>query len=684
MKKYFDRELSWLSFNYRVLQEAINEHEPLMERLKFLAIYSSNLDEFYRVRVASLKHILKIQKEQGIEQDISIKKLLKKIKKIVNFQQVEFQEIFNQRIIPQLHEENIYLIHQKQIDEKQHEFLKQFFKKEIEHLLEITKLSDENEIFLKNKGLYLVIDVERKLDGEKEYFLVNVPIKKTKRFIKLPNTENKKIIIQLSDVMRLFLPIKFPEHNWIKCYEANLTRDAELYLEEEIAETVQEKISASLYKRKVGDPSRFLYDNRMPKEMLKMLRKKIGIKKGEFIPGGRYHNFNDFFGFPMPNNPDLFYPEFDILTHPELEKIDSYFHALSFKDFILHFPYQKYDYVIQFLEEAAIDPYVKEINITLYRVAKDSKICKALIKAAQQGKKVMVFSEVKARFDEELNLYWADTMKQAGIDVFYSFEDLKVHSKIFMITREEENNIAKYAYFGTGNFNEDTSEIYCDHALLTKNELLTNELSLIFQFLKTRNQEKTVFNHLLVAPFNMRSEFEKLIDNEISLAKQGKKARMTLKMNSLEDKQMIDKLYDASNAGVKINIIVRGICCLMPGVEGMSENIKVISIIDRYLEHGRIYLFHNNGNEKLFLASADWMKRNLSYRVEVGFPIVDNKLAAEIKKLLYFQLKDTIKARVLNKTQSNPYKKSNAQKRIRAQFDYYEFLKNKCAENESD
>jgi len=275
-------------------------------------------------------------------------------------------------------------------------------------------------------------------------------------------------------------------------------------------------------------------------------------------------------------------------------------------------------------------------------------------------------------------------MKQAGIDVFYSFEDLKVHSKIFMITREEENNIAKYAYFGTGNFNEDTSKIYCDHALLTKNELLTNELSLIFQFLKTRNQEKTIFNHLLVAPFNMRSGFEALIDNEISLAKQGKKAKMTLKMNSLEDKQMIDKLYDASNAGVKINIIVRGICCLMPGIEGMSENIKVISIIDRYLEHGRIYFFHNNGDEKLFLASADWMKRNLSYRVEVGFPIVDNKLAAEIKKLLYFQLKDTIKARVLNKTQSNPYKKSNAQKRIRAQFSYYEFLKNKCAENEGD
>ena len=678
MKKYFDRELSWLSFNYRVLQEAINPYEPLMERLKFLAIYSANLDEFYKVRVASLKNILKIEKKQGLEPNPYIKKLLKKIKKTVFEQQAEFNHIFNTKILPQLEEENIFLINQKQINEEQKAFLKNFFDNDILPLLKIKEVSETTSVFVKNKGLYLAIDVINKKTLEHNYFIVNVPIRKTQRFIRLSNDENKEIIIQLSDVMRLFLPQHFPDYDWVKCYEINLTRDAELYLEEEIAETIQEKISASLYKRKVGAPSRFLYDERMPKELQKILRKNIGLQKGESIPGGRYHNFNDFFAFPMPNKPDLFYPVFDVLQHPELEKSESYFNAISKKDFILHFPYQNYCYITNFLEEAAEDENVEEISITLYRVAKHSKVCQALIKAAEKGKKVMVFSEVKARFDEELNLHWADKMKEAGVDVHYSFEELKVHSKIFLITRKEGNKKAKYAYFGTGNFNEDTSRIYCDHALLTKNPQLTNELSKVFHFLINRQKETIRFKHLLVAPFNMREQFNKMIDNEISNAKKGLKAQMILKMNSLEDRQMIDKLYEASNAGVKINIIVRGICCLIPGVKDMSKNITVISIIDRYLEHGRIYWFYNGGNEKLFLASADWMKRNLTYRVEVGFPIYDKRLAMEIKKLLSLQLKDSIKARKLNKTQSNPYKKSTAQKRIRAQFDYYEYLKNKA------
>ena len=674
MKKYFDRELSWLSFNYRVLQEAINPYEPLMERLKFLAIYSANLDEFYKVRVASLKHIVRIQKKQGLTPDPEIKKTLKKIKKIVFEQQAEFNHIFKSKIIPELEQENIFLVDQKQINDHQKTFLKTFFNEQIQPLLKIKEINLSSSVFVKNKGLYLAIELIHQQTRQRYYYLVNVPIRRTQRFIQLPNDANKEIIIQLSDVMRLFLPSLFPDLQWIKCYEVNLTRDAELYLEEEIAETVQEKISASLYKRKVGAPSRFLYDERMPKELIKILRKNIGLQKGDLIPGGRYHNFNDFFTFPMPDRPELYYPKFETLPHTELENFHSYFDAISSKDFMLHFPYQHFDYIIQFLEEAAEDAAVEEISITLYRVAKHSKICQALIKAAENGKKVMVFSEVKARFDEELNLHWADKMKQAGVDVHYSFEELKVHSKIFMITRKEGRKKAKYAYFGTGNFNEDTAKIYCDHALLTKRTELTKELSKVFDFLIHRKQKRLNFKHLLVAPFNMRLQFINMIDQEIANAKQGLKAQMILKMNSLEDKQMIDKLYEASNAGVKINIIVRGICCLIPGVENMSKNITVISIIDRYLEHGRIYWFYNGGKERLFLASADWMKRNLSYRVEVGFPVYDKKAATEIKKLLTLQLKDTIKARKLNKTQSNPYKKSTAQKRIRAQFDYYQYL----------
>jgi len=676
MKKYFDRELSWLSFNYRVLQEAINPEVPLIERLRFLAIYSSNLDEFYRVRVASYMHVLKLQKKEGIEQDLGVKKLLKKIKKTVNKQQIEFGRIFNEELIPLLEKEDVFLINQDQIDKKQHSFLEEYFEKEIRPHLNIRDLKEKKKTFLKNKGLYLTIESVGKESGEKENYLVNIPTDKTSRFIVLPSSKNKEVVIQLPDVLRLFIDQLFPDVEISQCYAIKLTRDAELYLEEEIAETIEERISMSLHKRKVGDPSRFLYDEKMPKEMLKVFRKKLGVKKDEVIPGGRYHNFNDFFGFPVSDNPKLFYEKFKTLDHPTLKKYPSYFDAITAKDFMLHFPYQNYDHVLEFIEEASVDEKVEEINITLYRVAKDSRVCKALIIAVKKGKKVTVFNEVKARFDEELNMYWGDKMRAAGVEVLYSFDELKVHSKICLIKRRENKKIVNYAYFGTGNFNEDTATIYCDHALLTKNEALTKDLENVFNFLTGKNKTPK-FSQLLVAPFNMREQFEALIDNEIKLVQEGKVGKMTLKMNSLEDKKMIKKLYEASNAGVKITIIVRGICCLIPGVEEMSKNIKVISIIDRYLEHGRIYIFNNDGDEKLYLASADWMKRNLSHRVEVGFPILDKSAKAEIKKLIRLQLTDNVKARRLNMTQSNPYKKSVAKKEVRAQFDYYHFLEGK-------
>lgn len=675
MKKYYDRELSWLSFNYRVLQEAINKKVPLIERLRFLAIYSSNLDEFYRVRVASYMRVLKIQKKEGVTQDLSVKKLLKKIKKKVHKQQTEFGRIFNQELIPELEKENIFLITQDQVNKEQYQFLENYFKSKILPFLNVEDLQDKQKTFLKNKGLYLAIEVDEGFELP-HYYLVNVPTSKANRFIVLPDKNGKEVIIQLSDVMRLFIKTLFNGKDIQHCYAVKLTRDAELYIEEEVAETIKEKISASLYKRKIGDPSRFLYDEKMPKPMLKFIRKKLGVKKDEVIPGGRYHNFNDFFALPVPKNKSLFYQPLDTLEHPILKYSSSFFNETSKQDIVLHFPYQSYEYVLKLIEEASRDENVVEINITLYRVAKESRICKALIAAAKNGKKVTVFNEVKARFDEELNLMWGDKMKAAGVNVLYSFEELKVHSKICLIKRKEKGKLAKYAYLGTGNFNEDTANVYCDHALLTKDDVITKDLDKVFKYLK-KEVKRPTFKNLLVGPFNMRKQFEALVDNEIKNVQEGKKGKMILKMNSLEDKQMISKLYEASNAGVKIKIIVRGICCLIPGVEGMSKNIKVISIIDRYLEHGRIYMFHNDGDEKIYLASADWMKRNLSRRVEVGFPIKEKSLRKEIKKLIKLQLKDNVKARRLNLTQSNPYKKSTAKKLVRAQYDFYHYLKEK-------
>jgi len=671
-KKYFDRELSWLSFNYRVLQEAINKEVPLIERLRFLAIYSSNLDEFYRVRVASYVHLLKVQKQQGIEQDVYTKKLLRKIKKTVNKQQIEFGKIFNTKLLPKLKAKGIHILNDTEVTPEQITYLKKYFNKNILPLLTPTDLRKKDSFFLKNKALYLVI-----VGDNNELYISNLPVRKAGRFITIPSdNEGQEYFIQLADVIRLFVSDFIPNINNITCYEVKLTRDAELYLEEEMAETVAEKISLSLYKRKIGDPSRFLYDETIPKELLKTIRKKAGIKKVELIPGGRYHNFNDFFELPVQNTKNLVYNPLPTLEHNVLNQHTNYFNLIAKKDVVLHFPYQDYSYVVKLLEQAATDDAVTEINITLYRVAKKSKVCKALILAAKNGKKVTVFNEVKARFDEELNIVWGDRMKAKGVNVLYSFEKLKVHSKICLITRKEGRKNVNYAYFGTGNFNEKTANIYCDHALLTKNTELTTELKKVFQFLNGKIKHPT-FKHLLVAPFNMREQFLALIDNEITIARNGGKGKITIKLNSLEDKKMISKLYDASNAGVKITIIVRGICCLIPGVEGMSKNIKVISIIDRYLEHGRIYIFNNNGDEKMYLASADWMKRNLSSRVEVGFPILDNGRKREIKRLINLQLKDNVRARKLNITQSNPYKKSTAKTKVRAQYDFYNYLKTK-------
>jgi polyphosphate kinase len=677
---YFNRDLSWLSFNHRVLQEAKNPDVPLIERLKFLAIYSSNLDEFYRVRVASHRHLVKVKKKAREEFALPPRALIKRINRKVDRQQNELGEIFREHLIPELARHNIFIVNDSNLTEKQVIAARDYFQKEVaQHIAPFYIEKTGAAPFLKDKHLYFAVRLES--PGTRgpviENVIVNIPSDKISRFVVMPREEDKHLVCYLDDVMRLSMDLLFPDKRLIHLYSIKLSRDAELYLEEEeFSEDVLEKIKHSLGKRETGLPSRFLYDSHMPKPFLNYLKELFALESENLVPGGRYHNFNDFFGFPAPDKPELFYEPFPPLPHTGFEKYVSMFDAIAKQDYMLHFPYQTYDTVIRFVEEASVDPGVESIKITLYRVASDSRVNTALIVAAKRGVAVTVFDEIQARFDEKSNIYWGDELEKAGAKVIYSYEKLKVHSKLCLVARREGKVLKHYAFLSSGNFNEKTARIYCDHGLLTADERLTSEGNRVFDYLESRDNEPE-FEHLLVAPFLLRKRLSALIKEEIAHAKAGKKAKITVKVNSLEDKKMINKLYKASNAGVKIRIIVRGICCLLPGEEGMSENIKVTSIVDRFLEHARVYIFHNNGNEKIYVASADWMKRNLSSRVEVAFPIYDENIRAELKQLMEFQLKDNVKARKINKTQSNPYKKSKGKQSVRAQYDTYYYLRQK-------
>ncbi len=675
--RYFNRDLSWLSFNYRVLQEANNKEVPLIERLKFLAIYSSNLDEFYRVRVAFHRNILDLKiktRKDGVE---NRKKLLARIKKIVNSQLDEFGSIYRNVLLPELAQHNIYIVDEESVDENQLSFINDYFTQTVLPELKLVFYNGNGkEPFLENKQIYFAIRLkpinENLHHNKTDFAILNIPSDKLPRFIQLPSEKNKYVYIFLDDIMRLCIHSLFKDLEVAYCHSIKITRDAELFLEE--SGDLVEEIKKKLIKQKTNPPSRFLYDATMPKDLLKQLKHSIRPVKDYMIPGGKYHNYEDFFNFPAPDIPKLKYPKLDELKNKGLQKKKSLFGVISTCDQILHFPYQDYKYIIDFLEQAAIDPDVKTIKITLYRIADDSKIASALIKAAANGKKVFAFVEIKARFNELANIYWAQKFTEAGIKVFYSFKKLKVHSKLCLVERMENGNIKKYAYLSTGNFNEVTARVYCDHGYFTSRKNLTEDADMIFKYF-SKPSIKPKFHSFLVAPFNLRGKLESLIKKEIKHAKDGKKGMMTLKMNSLEDDKMIELLYTASNAGVKITIIVRGICCLIPGVKDMSENIKVISIVDRYLEHGRVFIFHNEGKELIYVSSADLMSRNLNNRIESAFPVEDDNSKKEIKHIINLQLKDNTKARKLNKTQSNPYKTSTSTRKVRAQMDTYKYLK---------
>lgn len=669
-----ERDISWLSFNHRVLQEAKDPSVPLYERLKFLAIYSSNLDEFVRVRVASMRSFKSMKKKTRQQLEDEPKQILKEIKPIIAAQQNEFGRIFEQEILLELATNHIHLINESKYTSPQGGYVQAFFQKKVKPLLKPVFLEKGGDSpFLENKSLYLVVEFD---DENDKIAIVNIPSDEVGRFVVLPKEKDEYFITFLDDVIRYNIKEVFEDQSVKGVYSIKVSRDAELYLGDEFTGDLIQKLKENLSNRNTGLPTRFLYDQHMPEELLKRLKKLFNLSKHDLVPGARYHNFNDFFGFPDPSQqPHLHDVDLQPLAHEGLENQASLLAAIGQQDYILHFPYQSYRYIPKLIWEAAEDPDVEEIKITLYRVASKSEVTTALLHALKKGKKVSAFIEAKARFDEASNLYWGEQLQVAGASVRYSYPGIKVHTKLLLIRRREAEKLKNYAYIGTGNFNEKTAKLYGDHALLTADARLADETVKVFELLEGKIiLPKT--KHLMISPFSTRSGFEKLIAKEIKNAKAGKEAYMILKMNSLEDRGMIEKLYEASQAGVKIQMIVRGICCLVPQVKGLSENIEVISIVNRFLEHARVYIFANGGKEKMYLASADWMTRNLDRRVEVAFPIYDKAVFKELRAIIDLQWSDNVKARIINEAQDNPYVR-NDQAELSSQLAIYEMLKPK-------
>lgn len=659
---YFkERDISWLSFNERVLQEAADTRVPVLERLKFLSIFSSNLDEFFRVRVASLRRSLKVKKREQSPFNHHPLKVIEEIQKTVLQQQERFSLIYKE-IIEALEEENVYIINEKDLTPSQLASVRQYFRLEVSPYLFPVMMDNKFELpELKDKSIYQVISLRHSRNKQEatQYAILELPVEITGRFYVIPDAGDKTFVILLDDVVRSCCDILFSifDYDEFHSYTVKLTRDAELDVDHDMDVDYLERISQSLKKRKSGLPTRFVYDERIPKEMLEFLIRKLKLSSRGLIPGGRYHNFKDFRDFPDVPNPRLKYPAQLPGLIKRLEHEKRMFDVISRGDIILHHPYQSFDYIIRLMREAALDPSVRSIQITLYRVARKSNIVQALINAVKNGVKVTVYMELQARFDEEDNIYWARKLDEAGAKVYYGKPGQKIHCKMCLIERKESNEYVYYGHLSTGNYNRITAKLYCDHGLLTKDPRLTADMAAIFKHLNTPEKLKAPKN-MLLAPVNMKQRFLEMIDREIHHKRAGKEAYILCKMNSLVDGEIITKLYEASNAGVKIRLVIRGICCLVAGKKGQSENITVTSIIDRYLEHARIYIFANGGQEQIYLSSADWMTRNLDHRIETAFPIFDSDCQAEIKKIMEIQLSDNFKAREINEEQNNPYKVS--------------------------
>ncbi|MGH7497083.1 MAG: polyphosphate kinase 1 [bacterium] len=677
-ERFLNRESSWLEFNERVLEEARDESVPILERVKFLAIYASNLDEFFMVRVATVQR----QIEAGVAlpgpDGLTPREVMGVITTKVNHAHESIGKCFNEQIMPELMRNNIHLIDETTASVEQVAFASKYFNKNVKSLLTPLAL-DATHPFprLENKALYFCVELghrkKSKLKMKLRLAMVQIPSPALGRFVSLPSADEKKFFIRLDDIIRINLQEVFPGETVMGCYEIKVVRDAELEFIEEEAQDLLETIEASLQQRKKGTATRFLYDPAMPQRVLQMFVEQLKLDPAKIFPGARYHSFSDFMQFPGFDVPELQDPPMPPLPVATLESTRDIFAVIRNQDILLHHPYQKFDYVVQFLEAAAEDAEVSDIKTTLYRVSSKSPIAKALGRAAKKGKRVTALVELKARFDEETNISWARKLEKDGVHVIYGYPGLKTHAKLAMIVRREAEGVRRYCHLSTGNYNERTARVYGDLGLLTANENLTVEVEHVFDML-TGYAERDAHGHLLVAPNHMRRAFSERIRREAAHAAAGKRAGIIIKMNSLVDTAMIDELYLASQAGVPVQLIVRGICCLRPGVPELSENIAGISIIDRYLEHARIYYFENDGQPEIFLASADWMPRNLDRRVEVGFPILAPELRKQVRQMLDLQLSDNVKARVLQPDGTN-VRKQSAGTVIRSQDMLYEMAK---------
>nr|WP_314678861.1 polyphosphate kinase 1 [uncultured Capnocytophaga sp.] len=670
-----NRDLSWLSFNERVLQEASDPRNPLVERMRFVGIFSNNLDEFFRVRYAIARRDFRLLKDE--EMIAQAHSLLEQINsQVVQLQQKSLAIL--ERIKEELKGEDIYIIDEREILPEHVDYVREYFINTISPAL-FTIILNEVEALpnLKDDVAYLAVRMVLASESGKkqkiQYALIELP-KTLDRFIVLPKIGNANYIILLDDVIRFCLSSHFyifPCED-ISAYMIKITRNAELDLDTDLNKSFIEKISTSVEGRKRAEPVRFIYDKLIDEEMLRFLKEKMGIQSTDsVIAGGRYHNRRDYMNFPHCERKELMYKPFHPYPIKALKVEESLFSQIAQRDYLQYTPYHSFSYLIRFLREAALDPKVKSIKITIYRLAKQSQVINSLINAVKNGKKVTVQIELQARFDETANIHYAEQLQREGVNTIFGIRGLKVHSKIGVIEREENGKTYRYGFISTGNFNESSAKIYTDYTLFTAHQEILDEINRVFKFFDTPFQVFQ-YKHLLVSPHYTKTTFLSLIDREIALAKEGKEAFLKLKMNGLTNEEMIEKLYEASQAGVKIQMIVRGVCGLLPQVQGLSENIEVISIVDRFLEHSRLYVFGNDGNPLYYISSADWMSRNLNNRVEVSCPIYQKDIQQQLWDTFHLAWNDRVKARIIDKDQQNAYRsQQQGQSSQEAIYNYY-------------
>jgi len=678
---YYPKELSWLAFNERVLQEAADENNPVVERIRFLGIYSNNLDEFYRVRAADVKRQITIAQNDGSEEEaerhtLMMERIQKKVVELSN----KFDKI-HKNVLKALARYNIHILRKNDLSDFQKEWVRNFFiNKVLRHIAPILIDKKINLLSrLNGTSVYLYCALRRKEKNTK-FAVIQVPTNEMSRFMLLPpeKSRKKKQIVMLDDIIQLCLEdifrgfVRFDE---IESFSFKMTRDAEYSINDEIDESYVEKMSESMKQRLIAEPVRVIYDNDMPDDMVQDLRKRLKITKLDTMhAAGHYRNFKDFIGFPNVGREYLEHTPLPAINTNAFSKYNTVFDAITAHDILLYYPYHRFLHFTEFVRQAAFDPSVKTIRINIYRVASHSRIVNSLIDAVDNGKKVTVVVELRARFDEEANIEWSKRMTDAGIRVVLGVQTLKIHSKLCLVTREERGALINYAHFGTGNFNEKTAKIYTDYSLFTRNQELGDEAASVFDLIQYPYR-RYKFQHLQISPLNARTKIQSLIRQEIQHLNQGHDAQITFKINNLVDKELIDDLYRAGQAGVKIRGIVRGMCSLNAGIKGLSENIEIISIVDRFLEHPRVMIFEGGGDRKVFISSADWMERNMDNRIEVGCPIYDKRLQQRIVDIMEIQFQDTLKARVIDNAQTNPYVARGNRKKLRSQVEIYHYLK---------